>query len=434
MLRIFPHTNKSVTSVVRSNKAISRALFSAVRHQENQGGNQQSGGNTQKLGAALAVGGGLLAAAFLEDNHVKAESKNSALGKASSITEILDQENRVRQYGTTETIFDYFSSFQTINSKGKKMTLMSVSDFYNAVTPGSTLTNGTGRGVYTIVTNEEIHSKELYGMEKIPNERGESLLNNIQAEGLLTYMDFIFLTHILATPRRYMDIAFHAFDVSADGDIEAKEFIHVMSTIINHKGNPEELLEENHSGLINFLFGRDKKKSIHRADFNTLQSNLQEDMLYLEFCRYDKENSGLISEVDFCKHILYSANIPNKKKEKMIKRVEKAFRKSGGISFDVFRDFYRLLFGGSDLERAMFFLDTDSEKDGVNRDEFSGIAKWVAGKEIDSHVIDVVFTLLDEDGDKNLTVKEFVPVMFQWRDSRGFQKSSVQVSLGQLKI
>merc|ERR1712080_362862 len=285
-----------------------------------------------------------------------------------------------------------------------------------------------GRGVYTSVTKEDIHSKELYDMEKIPCK--DSILNKIQAEGLLTYMDFIFLTHILATPRRYMDIAFHAFDVSADGDIEAKEFIHVMSKIINHKGSPDELLEENHSGLISYLFGRDRQNSLRRADFINLQNNLQDDMLYLEFCRYDTQNTGRIAEVDFARHILYSANIPHKKKEKMIRRVEKAFRKTEGITFEVFRDFYMLLFGGSDLERAMFFLDTASEKEGVNRDEFHGIAKWVAGKEIDSHIIDVVFTLLDEDGDMNLTVKEFVPVMFQWRDSRGFQKSSVQVSLG----
>jgi Ca2+-binding EF-hand superfamily protein len=76
----------------------------------------------------------------------------------------------------------------------------------------------------------------------------------------------------------------------------------------------------------------------------------------------------------------------------------------------------------------------ESDREGVNREEFAGIAKWVAGKEIDNYIIEVLFTLLDEDGDRNLSVKEFVPVMFQWRNNRGFQKSTVQVSLGQLKI
>ena len=31
--------------------------------------------------------------------------------------------------------------------------------------------------------------------------------------------------------------------------------------------------------------------------------------------------------------------------------------KSEGISFDNFKTFYNVLFGGADLERAMFFLD-----------------------------------------------------------------------------
>ncbi len=44
----------------------------------------------------------------------------------------------------------------------------------------------------------------------------------IQRNGLLTFVDFSFLLNILSTPRRYMDIAFHAFDVSADGNCEAK--------------------------------------------------------------------------------------------------------------------------------------------------------------------------------------------------------------------
>ena len=36
-----------------------------------------------------------------------------------------------------------------------------------------------------------------------------------------------------------------------------------------------------------------------------------------------------------------------------------------GITFDAFKCFYNVLFGGADLERAMFFLDT--EKNGINR-------------------------------------------------------------------
>ena len=48
-----------------------------------------------------------------------------------------------------------------------------------------------------------------------------------------------------------------------------------------------------------------------------------------------------------------------------IKRVQKGVKNTRGVTFDDFKNFYNVLFGGSDLERAMFFLDT--EKNGINR-------------------------------------------------------------------
>ena len=51
---------------------------------------------------------------------------------------------------------------------------------------------------------------------------GSSLLNKLNSKGLLTYTDFHFLFLLMSTPRRYVDMVFHAFDVSADGNVEAK--------------------------------------------------------------------------------------------------------------------------------------------------------------------------------------------------------------------
>ena len=58
---------------------------------------------------------------------------------------------------------------------------MSVKDFYNAVTPGSSLTHGVGRGVYTIIDKDEIASAKTFENEKVPTEaKGRpSLLNEV---------------------------------------------------------------------------------------------------------------------------------------------------------------------------------------------------------------------------------------------------------------
>ena len=75
----------------------------------------------------------------------------------------------------------------------------------------------------------------------------------------------------------------------------------------------------------------------------------------------------------------------------MIKRVAEEFKgeNAKGISFDSFLTFYNVLFGGADLERAMFFLD--EEHFGVTRDEFIKVANWVVGVEVDPHVVEVKF-------------------------------------------
>ena len=64
---------------------------------------------------------------------------------------------------------------------GKKEILMGVRDFYNSVTPGSSLSHGTGQGVYTIVDVGNVASSETYENEKLPMEHkeGSSLLNEV---------------------------------------------------------------------------------------------------------------------------------------------------------------------------------------------------------------------------------------------------------------
>ena len=62
------------------------------------------------------------------------------------------------------------------------------------------------------------------------------------------------------------------------------------------------------------------------------------------------------------------------------------------------------------------------------------IGRWVADMKIDPHLVDVLYELLDEDGNGKLTTGEFSPVLFNWRETRGFRHSSIQLSLGSYEI
>jgi len=450
----------ALASVLRQSRKFENSLRASLKPFESNGAqqitsyrlnNQEKGGSNEKSWnpgtnwgstGILCITTGIAAAGLVVSglqNDLLAEEPDEL--EQVMIKEIIDQENRIRQFSRPETIFDYFAKYQIEKeipsiggTKIKRETLMSVKDFYNAVTPGSSLSHGVGRGVYTIVDKNEICSQKMFDEEKLPIQRRKdiSVLNEIQKGGLLTYDDFSFLVNILCTPYRYMDIAFHFFDVSADGLVDAKEFAFVMAAVTNYKGDPLDLLE-GHSGLINYVFGKTRNKQMNKDMFVKLQQDLMNDVLWLEFNRYAKDNSTM-TDVDFCNHILLCANITSKKKKQMLNRVKKATKELGtkGITFDMFKAFYKVLFGGSDLERAMFFLD--AEKKGVTRSEFVDIARWVAGCEIDPHLVEIVYALLDEDYDGHLSIKEFTPVFFQWRKSRGFHHQSVHVSLGKLTI
>jgi len=348
-------------------------------------------------------------------------------------------ENRVRMYMAPDKIFNYFASFQLISSSGpgRKTMMMSPMDFYSSITPDCRLAHGVGAGAHVDVTEVEVAKNDFY-LEKSPIKG--SILNEIGAQGLLSYSDFCFLLTMLSTPQRYIDTAFNLFDVTGDGNIEAKEFAYVSTKMAHKSGgfgsytnvDQEEILASS-SGLLNYLFGKDRTKTITRDDIKKLQANLLDEIIALEFSEYDKDGSGRISEADLCRFLLKNTKIPPKKKTAMLKRVEKIWpSKARGISLPSFKNLFYVLAGGAELERALFYLDVEGI--GVDLEEFRKISSWVSQKELSDHVAKVLFVLLDDDGDGRFFKEEIGPVLFDWRQSRGFEKGSIHVNMGQLRI
>jgi len=420
---------------------------------ENNGQEDSQGNwnNFHKIAAGLGIAS-VATVAGLQHNELKAEEADEKKTR--------DKEMRIRRTQTLDKIFDYFSTYRYINKRGKNVNLMSTKDFYNAVTPGSSITHGTGlisESDYTKVTDAEIHSDALFLRCEVPVPN--SILNKIQRQGLITYTDFCFMMNILATPYRYLDIAFLAFDITGDGAIHAKEFLKVMTKITKHTGGlgryddcgtPEELLNTDYSALMNYFFGKDRKKTMKKDTFKKFRLQLIDEMLWLEFTRYCKQLPALpdlpnqhkiITDKEFCEHLLAHANLPPKKKENMIKRVTKFYGASSttptqiseGITYYMFKSFYHVLFCGGDLERALAFKD--QENAGVDRAEFIELAKSISDKDVDEHLVDIMFLLLDENQDGRLNVEEFAPLLAEWRLSRAFmQASTAGASIMDIKL
>ena len=376
---------------------------------------------------------------------------------------IIRAEMIYRRTQHLDKIFDYFATYRYINKNGKSVNLMSVKDFYNAISPGSMITHGTGlksEKDFIIVTEDDLVSDKLYQKEELPVPN--STLNKVQKQGLLSFTDFCFLINILAIPLRYMDVAFLAFDIIADGNMHANEYLKVMTKITKHTGGLrrfddcgtyEELIRNKYSGIMNYLFGKTRNKAMQKDKFLKFRGQIIDDILWLEFQRYCKNLPDLpnmppqqfpvMTDLEFCEHLLENTTFPAKKKAQMLGRVTKFFGESASnptqlceaITFDMFKNFYHVLYCGADLERAMYFRDLDNG--GITKDEFIEFSKSISDVEVDSHIVDVIFLLLDQEGlitqeglltkarkDGLLSKEHFSPLLAEWRLSRAFKQAS----------
>merc|ERR1719348_1437149 len=398
-----------------------------------EGAKSEKGGEgAGGYGAAIA----LAAATALAIKAVQ-EKERFLLKAESSDSEVIAHENRVRQYMTPDKIFNYFASFQLTSKSGRKELMMAPLDFYASITPDCTLLHGVGSGISVEISEAELNSGSLY-TQKSPVKDG--LLNKLGENGLLSYNDFCFLLTLLSTPVRLIDTAFNMFDVTGDGEIEAKEFAYVSSKMAAKEGgfgsyshqDQEDILASS-SALLNYLFGKDRNGTLNREGFKKLQKDLLDEVIQLEFSEYDKEGSGRISEVDLCRFLLKNSKIPPKKKAQMLSRVRKSYpRKARGISLPSFSNLFLVLISGAELERALFYLDCEGI--GVDFEEFRKISSWVSRNELSDHVAKVLFVLLDEDGDGRFFKEEIGPILLEWRQTRGFDKGSLRVNMGHLKV
>ena len=93
-----------------------------------------------------------------------------------------------------------------------------------------------------------------------------------------------------------------------------------MAAITDFKGNKDDLTKCEYSGLMNYLFGKNRDKEINREKFKQLQRELMDDILWLEFSRYS-EDGKTISDLKLCEHLLLCANITSKQRRQMVREI-----------------------------------------------------------------------------------------------------------------
>lgn len=97
-----------------------------------------------------------------------------------------------------------------------------------------------------------------------------------------------------------------------------QEFVHVLASTTKYKGDPNHWLDEDDfSGLITYLFGKDRKNVVTKDQFFKLRNDLLEDIFWLEFTQYSKDGKTM-SDEDFCNHLFLTAKFSAKKKNNMV--------------------------------------------------------------------------------------------------------------------
>ncbi|XP_044752299.1 calcium uptake protein 1 homolog, mitochondrial isoform X5 [Coccinella septempunctata] len=257
----------------------------------------------------------------------------------------------------------------------------------------------------------------------------DSIFYRLGSSGLITFSDYIFLLTVLSTSRRHFEIAFRMFDLNGDGDVDCEEFEKVATLIrqqtsigSRHRDHAAtgNTFKGVNSALTTYFFGPNLKQKLTIEKFLDFQEKLQKEILSLEFQRKNPDENGKITEADFTELLLAYAGYPEKKKARMLKRVKKTFRDHGeGISKEDYLNFFHFLNNINDVDVALTFYHIAGAS--IDQATLKHVAKTVAHVTLSNHVIDVVFTIFDENQDGQLSNKEFISVMKN-RLLRGLEK------------
>ncbi|XP_066602813.1 calcium uptake protein 1 homolog, mitochondrial-like isoform X2 [Prorops nasuta] len=355
-----------------------------------------------------------------EEEPKKKKTKKQKIGFRDR--KIIEYENRIRHYSTPDKVFRYFATLQVTNNDVHEV-FMTPDDFLRSMTPGVKQPDGLGLDQYKRYDPKNIHNKLELELDE------DSIFYKLGSSGLITFSDYIFLLTVLSTSRRHFEIAFRMFDFNGDGDVDSEEFGKVATLIRQQTSignrhrdhaNTGNTFKGVNSALTTYFFGPNMKQKLTIEKFLDFQQQLQREILNLEFERRNPDENGNITEVDFTELLLAYAGYPDNKKTRIIKRVKKTFRENPkGISKEDYLKFFHFLNNINDVDTALTFYHIAGAS--IDQATLKHVARTVAHVELSDHVIQVVYTIFDENMDGQLSNREFVAVMKN-RVLRGLEK------------
>jgi len=266
------------------------------------------------------------------------------------------------------------------------------------------------RCVFTVVVNSEVFQLEMLIVFKIMAERG--------------VLD--------AKSRRAMEKIFsHAWKDKRGLEIETEET--KLGEPSDEYVDDEQGLQRRHAvdtTLIIHFFGKKGNNELRYEGFRKFMENLQTEVLELEFNEFSK-GSTTISEIDFAKILLRYTQLDTDAYDMFLDRLLDRVKEDNGITFEEFRVFCQFLNNLEDFTIAMRMYTLADHP--ISKDEFHRAVKICTGTSLSKHLVHTVFALFDEDGDGQLSYREFIAIMKD-RLHRGFKITPKNEGLESFKI
>ncbi|XP_073986046.1 mitochondrial calcium uptake 3 isoform X2 [Rhodnius prolixus] len=296
-----------------------------------------------------------------------------------------------------------------------------------------------------------LSTKELDEIRKAtpPLSKGSpKMFRELKDKGIISYTEYLFLLSILTKPLSGFRIAFNMFDTDGNERVDKNEFL-VMEKVFSHawkdkrglgvEGNmltvqgsaaedyidDEQGLQRRHmvdTTLTVHFFGEHGKYELQYEGFRKFMDDLQTEVLELEFHEFSK-GKNTISESDFARILLRYTHLDPDVHEMHLERLVGRLKTLQGITFDEFKVFCQFLNNLEDFTIAMRMYTLADHP--ISKEEFHRAVMICTGTSLSKHLVHTVFAIFDEDGDGQLSYREFIAIMKD-RLHRGFKMSVKQ--------
>ncbi|KAJ9594446.1 hypothetical protein L9F63_014131, partial [Diploptera punctata] len=302
------------------------------------------------------------------------------------------------------------------------------------------------------------------------NKGSTQMFRTLRDKGIISYTEYLFLLSILTKPQTGFEIAFNMFDTDGNQRVDKNEFLVIrrlmggtlmyeretdeatrkaMEKIFSHawkgkhgvpetavpgadddkkKSHPvvedyvddDQGLQRKHmvdTTLIVHFFGKKGKDELRYEGFRRFMENLQTEVLELEYHEFAKGHDT-ITEVDFAKILLRYTHLDTNEYDMYLDRLLDRIREEKGITFEEFKVFCQFLNNLEDFSIAMRMYTLADHP--ISKEEFMRAVKICTGTNLSRHLVHIVFQIFDEDGDGQLSYREFIAIMKD-RLHRGFK-------------